>query len=132
MWSDAQGPWAKPALQNPEQVVLAHAAKSNGGWLFELYSNSGSRDGPFSNHTIKEAAQRLAERGFLVLSRQFPADASFAPSGMRLYDHVALTPEGEHVVRRWAEVPVGGLLDDSNYEELRWLLVTRTALRSEK
>jgi hypothetical protein len=129
VWSDAQGPWIKPALQNPEQVVLAHAAKRTGGWLFELYSNSGPGAGPFSNHTIKEAAQRLADRGFLVLSRQFPAEGAFAPVGMRLYDHVVLTPEGERAVRRWSDVPVGGVLDDSNYEELRGLLITRTPLR---
>jgi hypothetical protein len=63
------------------------------------------------------------------LSRQFPAEGAFAPVGMRLYDHVVLTPEGERAVRRWSDVPVGGVLDDSNYEELRGLLITRTPLR---
>jgi hypothetical protein len=131
VWSDAKGPWVKPALLNPEQVVLAHAAGKTGGWLFELCSNDSLSAGRFSNHTIKEAAQRLADRGFLILSRDLPPPGMFVPAGMRPYDRVRLTPEGERVVRPWCKIPEGGWLDGSNYEELRCLLVTRARVADE-
>ena len=132
VWSANSGRWIKPPLENPELLVLAHAAngKEKGSWLSHLYSNAGLKTGIFNHHTIIAAARRLHERGLIYMDKAFISenDPINPPNGNRAYIKIWLQPAAAKFVQDWHEVPVGQLLVAEKYEALRTLIVERINL----
>lgn len=125
VWSDNSGQWAKPEILNPELSVISHAADRKWGWMFDLYANTGGSKSIFNHHTIIAAARRLDERGLVHLSEEYMPESADRPNGDRAYSRVQLTDYGAALAIPWLEVPVGGIIDDKNYEPLRFNLVNR-------